>query len=75
MKIGTDEGWEYAMSFSSKFHDKERKMDSVRRRRWHRNLKPLTKDADNNLVISIGTGEKSKEHKIFKRHKVSDWND
>lgn len=32
------EGWEYAPLFSMKFHAKERKMDLVRRRRWHRKM-------------------------------------
>ncbi|KAL4231637.1 hypothetical protein ACF0H5_009217 [Mactra antiquata] len=37
------EGWEYAPLFNMKFHHIERKMDLVRRRRWHRkmvNLEP-----------------------------------
>lgn len=29
------EGWEYAPLFTMKYHHKERKMDLVRRRRWH----------------------------------------
>ncbi|XP_037084352.1 myoferlin-like [Pollicipes pollicipes] len=32
------EGWEYAPLFGLKFHARERKMDMVRRRRWHRKL-------------------------------------
>ncbi|XP_052821675.1 myoferlin isoform X1 [Octopus bimaculoides] len=32
------EGWEFAPLFSMKFHAKERKMDLVRRRRWHRKM-------------------------------------
>ncbi|XP_065071964.1 myoferlin-like isoform X2 [Rhopilema esculentum] len=32
------EGWEYAPVFGMKFHAKERKMDMVRRRRWHRKM-------------------------------------
>ena len=32
------EGWEYAPLFNMKFHAKERKMDLVRRRRWHRKM-------------------------------------
>ncbi|EDO36863.1 predicted protein, partial [Nematostella vectensis] len=32
------EGWEYAPMFTMKFHAKERKMDLVRRRRWHRKM-------------------------------------
>ncbi|KAK3589425.1 hypothetical protein CHS0354_020754 [Potamilus streckersoni] len=32
------EGWEYAPLFNMKFHAIERKMDMVRRRRWHRKM-------------------------------------
>ena len=32
------EGWEYAPIFTAKFHHKERKIDLVRRRRWHRKM-------------------------------------
>ncbi|CAH1784691.1 unnamed protein product [Owenia fusiformis] len=32
------EGWEYAPLFNMKFHAKERRMDLVRRRRWHRKM-------------------------------------
>ena len=32
------EGWEYAPMFNMKFHHIERKMDIVRRRRWHRKM-------------------------------------
>ncbi|KAK3706775.1 hypothetical protein QZH41_015339 [Actinostola sp. cb2023] len=32
------EGWEYANLFTTRFHAKERKMDFVRRRRWHRKM-------------------------------------
>lgn len=31
-------GWEYAISFTSQFHGKERTADMVRRRRWHRRI-------------------------------------
>ena len=34
------EGWEYAPIFTAKFHHKERKIDFVRRRRWHRKMAP-----------------------------------
>ncbi|XP_013388295.1 dysferlin-like isoform X2 [Lingula anatina] len=39
------EGWEYAPLFGMKFHLKERKMDMVRRRRWHRKMVAETKGA------------------------------
>ncbi|XP_057307144.1 myoferlin-like [Hydractinia symbiolongicarpus] len=32
------EGWEYAPVFGMKYHLKERKLDMVRRRRWHRKM-------------------------------------
>ena len=32
------EGWEYAPIFGMKYHLKERKLDMVRRRRWHRKM-------------------------------------
>ncbi|KAH3789669.1 hypothetical protein DPMN_167855, partial [Dreissena polymorpha] len=32
------EGWEYAPLFNMKFHHIERRMDLVRRRRWHRKM-------------------------------------
>lgn len=31
-------GWEYAITFTSQFHSKERTADMVRRRRWHRRI-------------------------------------
>lgn len=39
------EGWEYAPLFNMKFHHTERKMDLVRRRRWHRKMINLDKGA------------------------------
>lgn len=38
--LAASEGWEYAPLFNMKFHAKENKMDLVRRRRWHRKMKP-----------------------------------
>ncbi|KAA0200949.1 Dysferlin limb girdle muscular dystrophy 2B (autosomal recessive) [Fasciolopsis buskii] len=35
------EHWEYAFNFDSSFHTKERKVDMVRRRRWHRSIRPV----------------------------------
>ncbi|CAG0907098.1 unnamed protein product, partial [Darwinula stevensoni] len=35
-----DGGWEYAPLFNLRFHAHERKMDLVRRRRWHRKMVP-----------------------------------
>ncbi|XP_043245484.1 myoferlin-like isoform X4 [Amphibalanus amphitrite] len=36
--VADKEGWEYAPLFGMKFHARERKVDMVRRRRWHRKL-------------------------------------
>uniref|UniRef100_A0A4W3IN78 C2 domain-containing protein n=1 Tax=Callorhinchus milii TaxID=7868 RepID=A0A4W3IN78_CALMI len=38
-----NEGWEYASLFGWKFHLKQRKTDSFRRRRWRRRMEPLQK--------------------------------
>ena len=45
MKKQQVEGWEYAPLFNMKFHGKERTMDLVRRRRWHRKM------------VSVGKGQ------------------
>lgn len=37
-KPADTEGWEYAPLFTMKFHSKDRRMDLVRRRRWHRKM-------------------------------------
>ncbi|XP_072177496.1 myoferlin-like [Diadema setosum] len=37
-EMDQQEGWEYAPLFNLKFHASERKMDMVRRRRWHRKM-------------------------------------
>ena len=37
-EMDQQEGWEYAPLFNMKFHSSERKMDMVRRRRWHRKM-------------------------------------
>lgn len=37
------EGWEYASLFGSRFHLKQRKMDTFRRRRWRYRMEPLEK--------------------------------
>ncbi|XP_066277223.1 dysferlin-like isoform X3 [Branchiostoma lanceolatum] len=38
MEQAKTEGWEYAPLFNMRFHVKKRKMDMVRRRRWHRKM-------------------------------------
>lgn len=52
-------GWEYAPTFTSKFHNTERKLDMVRRRRWHRNIKNTVSDKPCLFVLN------SDEVKIF----------
>ena len=47
------EGWEYAKLFSTKFHAKEEATDTVRKRRWHRAMQPIDKNADMNAVFRI----------------------
>lgn len=49
------EGWEYAPVFTMKFHAKERKMDLVRRRRWHRKM--VQEDASAPAVFHIDVGK------------------
>lgn len=44
-------GWEYAKTFEDKFHDKEKKFDSVRRRKWIRRRRQLPSV----LAISLGS--------------------
>ena len=39
------EGWEYATSFTSKFHVEEKKTDFVRRRHWVRYIKRIAQQA------------------------------
>ncbi|XP_023242600.1 myoferlin-like isoform X2 [Centruroides sculpturatus] len=46
-----EEGWEYAPLFNMKFHAKERRMDLVRRRRWHRKL--IAEDPSAPLVFNL----------------------
>ncbi|GAB1610572.1 myoferlin-like isoform X9, partial [Argonauta hians] len=53
------EGWEYAPLFSMKFHAKERKMDLVRRRRWHRKM--ISKGIGGNCFFRISEDESAKE--------------
>lgn len=43
-KAAESEGWEYAPLFTMKFHFKERRIDLVRRRRWHRKMVAVTED-------------------------------
>lgn len=45
--------------FTLKFHAKERKMDLVRRRRWHRRMKQEDPSAPAVFHIDVGGGEVS----------------
>jgi len=56
-KAAESEGWEYAPMFSMKFHFKERRIDLVRRRRWHRKMVAVTEEvtAGSNCVFQIAS--------------------
>ncbi len=47
------DGWEYSKLFSTKFHAKEESIDTVRRRRWHRAMQPVDKNANLAVVFSF----------------------
>lgn len=49
------EGWEYASLFGWKFHLKQRKTDSFRRRRWRRRMEPLEKAGPAAIFALEGT--------------------
>lgn len=53
------EGWEYAPLFNMKFHAKERKMDLVRRRRWHRKM--VSDGTGGNCFFRISQDDDKKE--------------
>ncbi|CAH8578664.1 unnamed protein product [Schistosoma haematobium] len=56
------EAWEYAFNFDSKFHTKERKVDMVRRRRWHRALAPKDLSSEtSSCVLQIRGSSKQVE--------------
>ncbi|KER29905.1 hypothetical protein T265_13290, partial [Opisthorchis viverrini] len=56
----TDDAWEYAFNFDAKFHAKERKVDMVRRRRWHRIMVPSRENIDDgNYVLKLEGADKS----------------
>ncbi|TPP67098.1 Myoferlin [Fasciola gigantica] len=56
-----EERWEYAFNFSSKFHDREKTMDAVRRRRWHRIMVPGD-DEPGSVVMQLKAEDKPAEH-------------
>ena len=51
------EGWEYSPVFTMKFHAKERKMDLVRRRRWHRKMVQDDPSAPAVFHIDVGSSK------------------
>jgi dysferlin len=51
MVRAAEEGWEYSRLFTTKFHLKQRTMDMVRRRRWHRKMVADNPDADAIFII------------------------
>jgi hypothetical protein len=52
-------GWEYARGFSFKFHTEEKQTDMVRRRRWHRQMKPSNKNSDLTAIFRFNNTEVS----------------
>ncbi|XP_048456952.1 dysferlin [Rhincodon typus] len=63
------EGWEYASLFGWKFHLKQRKTDSFRRRRWRRRMEPLEKAGPSAVFALEGalggvTDDKSEEKSV-----------
>ncbi|XP_006816720.1 myoferlin-like, partial [Saccoglossus kowalevskii] len=54
-----EHGWEYAPLFTMKFHTKERRMDLVRRRRWHRKM--IAEGANASAVFSMDKKEKKSD--------------
>ncbi|TGZ59552.1 hypothetical protein CRM22_009033 [Opisthorchis felineus] len=78
----TDDAWEYAFNFDAKFHAKERKVDMVRRRRWHRIMVPSSENIDDgNYVLKLEGADKSAKGqgplavpRIYLRHqKIHVW--
>ncbi|KAA3681768.1 myoferlin [Paragonimus westermani] len=70
------DAWEYAFNFEAKFHSKERKVDMVRRRRWHRAMVPIKKDMDDAscvMQLTEGPGKPTKGNltvpRVYLRHK------
>ncbi|XP_030841562.1 myoferlin isoform X6 [Strongylocentrotus purpuratus] len=59
-EMDQQEGWEYAPLFNMKFHSSERKMDMVRRRRWHRKM--LAESPNAAAVFSV-TGPDDEDDK------------
>lgn len=51
------EGWEYSPVFTMNFHAKERKMDLVRRRRWHRKMVQDDPSAPAVFHIDVGSSD------------------
>ena len=57
------EGWEYAPLFNMKFHATERKMDLVRRRRWHRKM--VAESPKAKAIFSMGKVNKTFFFSLF----------
>ena len=51
MVKAAEEGWEYSRLFTTKFHLKQKTMDMVRRRRWHRKMVADNPDRDAIFII------------------------
>ncbi|XP_028412829.1 myoferlin-like isoform X1 [Dendronephthya gigantea] len=53
------EGWEYSTVFTTRFHATNRKMDLVRRRRWHRKMTQMIPSAP---AVFLITSQEGKDH-------------
>ncbi|KAJ8025764.1 Dysferlin [Holothuria leucospilota] len=61
------EGWQYAPLFNMKFHATERKMDMVRRRRFHRKM--VAESPNASAVFDFGGGDDSSDEEEEKKKK------
>ncbi|EDO36866.1 predicted protein, partial [Nematostella vectensis] len=61
------DGWEYAPAFSLRFHNKERTVDLVKRRRWHRKM--LQEDPTEPAVFQMEGGNTSTPRMFIKFEK------
>ncbi|KAI3388907.1 hypothetical protein SNEBB_006737 [Seison nebaliae] len=60
LALAMKEGWEYAPLFNMKFHAKEKSLDMVRRRRWHRQMIAERRNASSVFAIEKKIEQKPK---------------
>ncbi|CAL8096634.1 unnamed protein product [Calicophoron daubneyi] len=65
------DNWEYAFNFASKFHDKKRALDAVRRRRWHRYMRPTQATASYVMELSSAQYGEQDEDKVVKKENLT----